>query len=76
MDLWHQWEAVLHNHDDPNREARARLFYEANLEEMNAWAAAPYVGNFPGSLGPSGTKTGKSRSNRACHRERSNGQVC
>jgi hypothetical protein len=36
MDLWHQWEAVLHNHDDPNREARARLFYEANLEEMNA----------------------------------------
>jgi hypothetical protein len=28
--------AVLHCHDDPDREARARLFYEANLEAMNA----------------------------------------
>ncbi len=36
MDLWRQWEAVLHCHDDPDREARARRFYEANREAMDA----------------------------------------
>jgi hypothetical protein len=36
MDLWAQWEAVLHCHDDPDREGRARLFYEANREAMHA----------------------------------------
>jgi hypothetical protein len=36
MDLWQQWEAMLHCHDDPDREARARLFYEANREAMDA----------------------------------------
>jgi hypothetical protein len=36
MDLWQQWEAVLHCHDGPDGEARARLFYEANREAMDA----------------------------------------
>ena len=36
MDLWQQWEAVLHCHDDPDREARARLFCDANREAMDA----------------------------------------
>jgi hypothetical protein len=36
MDLWRQWEAVLHCHDDADREARARQFYEANREAMDA----------------------------------------
>jgi hypothetical protein len=36
MDLWQQRETVLHCHDDPNRDARARLFYEANREAMDA----------------------------------------
>jgi hypothetical protein len=29
-----QWEMILHNHDDRDREAGARLFYEANREAM------------------------------------------
>jgi hypothetical protein len=36
MDLRQQWEAVLHCHDDPEREERERLFYEANREAMHA----------------------------------------
>jgi hypothetical protein len=36
MDLWKQWQVILHCLDDPNRDFRARLFYEANLEAMNA----------------------------------------
>jgi hypothetical protein len=36
MDLWQQWEAVLHCDDDPDRKKRARLFHEANREAMHA----------------------------------------
>jgi hypothetical protein len=36
MDLWQQWESVLHCYDDPDREERARLFYEANCAAMDA----------------------------------------
>src|ERR1700722_3646327 len=32
MDLWAMWENLLHDCDNPHREAKARLFYEANLE--------------------------------------------
>jgi hypothetical protein len=48
MDLWQQWEAVLHCHDDPDREARARLFYGvrslAEREFDQAFAAGRKVG--------------------------------
>jgi hypothetical protein len=36
MDLWKLWENILHCHDDPDRDARARLFDEANREAMGA----------------------------------------
>jgi hypothetical protein len=36
MDLRQQWQAVLHGADDPDREAGARLFFEANREAMDA----------------------------------------
>jgi hypothetical protein len=34
VDLWKMWEDILHCHDDPDRDARARSFYEANQEAM------------------------------------------
>jgi hypothetical protein len=34
MDLWREWEALLHDHADPDREARARAFYEQNRVAM------------------------------------------
>jgi hypothetical protein len=40
MDLWQRYEAVLHCHDDPDQHARARPFYEANREAMDARIAA------------------------------------
>jgi hypothetical protein len=36
MDLWKEWETLLHDRDRPNPEARAREFYEANREAMSA----------------------------------------
>src|SRR5262245_9652204 len=38
MDLWTQWEGLLHDFDlpDEQREARARAFYEAKKKEMDA----------------------------------------
>jgi hypothetical protein len=39
MDLWAMLENILHDWENPDREAKARLFYEANLEAMNAWFA-------------------------------------
>jgi hypothetical protein len=36
MDLWSMWEGILHDWADANREERARLFYEANRESMDA----------------------------------------
>ena len=35
MDLWAEWEAILHNWEDDRREARARTFYEANRAAMD-----------------------------------------
>jgi predicted phage terminase large subunit-like protein len=37
MDLWSQWEGLLHDFElsDEEREARARAFYEARQEEMS-----------------------------------------
>jgi hypothetical protein len=39
MDLWNEWEAILHNHDDPGREAAARAFYDQRRAEMDAGAS-------------------------------------
>lgn len=35
MDLWGEWEAILHDWDDPAREAKARAFYLRHVKEMN-----------------------------------------
>lgn len=35
MDLWAEWEAILHNHENTNREADAKVFYEECLALMN-----------------------------------------
>jgi hypothetical protein len=35
MDLWQGWEQLLLDWEDPDREARAREFYEAHKEEMH-----------------------------------------
>jgi hypothetical protein len=34
MDLWQEWEQLLLNWEDPDREARAREFYEQNRRAM------------------------------------------
>jgi hypothetical protein len=34
MDLWQQWQELLQDHEDENREARARLFYLQNRVAM------------------------------------------
>ena len=36
LDLWQQWENILHDWQNPDREVKPSLFYEANLEAMNA----------------------------------------
>ncbi len=36
MDLWGEWENILFDYDDPNREAQARTFYERNRAAMEA----------------------------------------
>jgi len=38
MDLWREWEAILHDYDlgEDEREAKARAFYEANRAAMDA----------------------------------------
>jgi hypothetical protein len=35
MDLWREWELILHDWDDPDREAKALAFYEAHKAEMD-----------------------------------------
>jgi len=35
MDLWAEWETLLMDWEDPDREATARAFYEAHREEMH-----------------------------------------
>lgn len=35
MDLWAQWQDLLHDYDDPEREQKAREFYEANRRAMD-----------------------------------------
>jgi hypothetical protein len=32
MDLWREWELILHDWESPDREAKARAFYEAHPE--------------------------------------------
>ncbi len=34
MELWKEWETILFDHDDDEREQKARTFYEANREAM------------------------------------------
>jgi hypothetical protein len=36
MDLWAEWESILHDWDDPQCEEKARAFYEAHRAEMDA----------------------------------------
>lgn len=36
MDLWAQWEQILHDWQDDEREEKARAFYETNAEAMQA----------------------------------------
>jgi hypothetical protein len=36
MDLWRDWELLLHDWDDPEHEAKARAFYERNRAAMEA----------------------------------------
>ncbi len=36
MDLWREWENILFDYADLDREAKARAFYEANREMMHA----------------------------------------
>ena len=36
MDLWEAWEALLNDWEDPEREAKALAFYDANREAMEA----------------------------------------
>lgn len=38
MDVWREWEAILHHWDDPDREATARVFYDTNRAEMDRGA--------------------------------------
>lgn len=38
MDLWADWEQLLHDHDDPDREAKAQAFYAARKAEMDRGA--------------------------------------
>jgi hypothetical protein len=40
MDLWREWEAVLFDHRNPDKDAHARAFYEANRAEMDKGADA------------------------------------
>lgn len=35
-DLWDDWERILHDYDNPHRNATAREFYEAHRAEMDA----------------------------------------
>lgn len=35
MDLWAEWKEILFDHDDPQREAKARAFYLRHEKEMN-----------------------------------------
>jgi predicted phage terminase large subunit-like protein len=39
MQLWEEWRGLLHNHGDPDREAKARAFYEARKAQMDEGAA-------------------------------------
>jgi predicted phage terminase large subunit-like protein len=38
MDLWREWEAILHDHDNPAHEAEALDFYNHHKGEMDAGA--------------------------------------
>lgn len=38
MDLWREWEGLLHDHDDPEREAKARAFYDSHRAAMDGGA--------------------------------------
>ena len=38
MDLWEQWETIVNDATDPEREHRARAFYEENRAAMDAGA--------------------------------------
>ena len=35
-DLWKEWESILHDHDDPLKEEKAKRFYLEGKEEMDA----------------------------------------
>lgn len=38
MDLWREWEEILHDYENEGREAEARAFYETNRAEMDRGA--------------------------------------
>jgi predicted phage terminase large subunit-like protein len=38
MDLWHQWELIYQDYEDPEHEVKARQYYEANRKAMDAGA--------------------------------------
>jgi hypothetical protein len=40
LDLWQQWEELLHNYDDADKENTARTFFDANKVEMTLGAVA------------------------------------
>ena len=35
MDLWGEWESILFDYADPEREVNARAFYEQHQREMH-----------------------------------------
>lgn len=47
MDQWAQWELLLHNHEDKDREARALAFYEKNKATMDAGAVVLWPAREP-----------------------------
>lgn len=47
MDLWREWERLLFNLDDPEREQTASAFYEAHREAMEAGSVVLWPARFP-----------------------------
>ncbi len=47
MDLWSEWETLLNDWDNPDREAAARGFYEANRKEMERGAVVLWPERWP-----------------------------
>jgi hypothetical protein len=48
MDLWREWEGLLHDWEDPDREANARAFYDAHPEMDDGQGGGPAEVLWPG----------------------------